>query len=272
MTVRPSAGRLFAELSPARRLACQEIAGTGVELLWDPTHQGGNQNEARRSERAVCPCFRSIGHEPLSRHGRTNAAATAPVAAQSASPIGTSRRVPIHPQIPDPIACAPRRLYRRHHWRSEGFHGEAKTWHGLARAVRRGLNSIISASKFYNLWVNDLTPLTSLRVRVQDSDLSVSSSGVAVAFDQQPTGATASAVIDLGGGALGSDGRNCIFGGAIYDLEATRYNVSAENDWWGSARGPLPGKVVETVPGYKIDTAKPLRRAPPACNGEERYP
>jgi len=32
-----------------------------------------------------------------------------------------------------------RRLYQRHRWRSEGFHGEAKTWHGLARAVRRGL-------------------------------------------------------------------------------------------------------------------------------------
>jgi transposase len=32
-----------------------------------------------------------------------------------------------------------RRLYRRHRWRSEGLHGEAKTWHGLARAVRRGL-------------------------------------------------------------------------------------------------------------------------------------
>ena len=31
------------------------------------------------------------------------------------------------------------RLYQRHRWRSEGFHGEAKTWHGLARAVRRGL-------------------------------------------------------------------------------------------------------------------------------------
>ena len=30
-------------------------------------------------------------------------------------------------------------FYRRHRWRSEGFHGEAKTWHGLARAVRRGL-------------------------------------------------------------------------------------------------------------------------------------
>jgi hypothetical protein len=28
------------------------------------------------------------------------------------------------------------RLYQRHRWRSEAFHGEAKTWHGLARAVR----------------------------------------------------------------------------------------------------------------------------------------
>ena len=92
---------------------------------------------------------------------------------------------------------------------------------------------------------------------------------IAALTDQQPTGATTSAVIDLGGGALGSDGRNCIFGGAIYDLEATRYNVSAENNWWGRARGPLLGKVVETVPGYKIDTSSPLRRAPPACNGEE---
>jgi hypothetical protein len=34
------------------------------------------------------------------------------------------------------------RLYLRHRWRSEGFHGEAKTWHGLARAVRRGLQNM----------------------------------------------------------------------------------------------------------------------------------
>jgi transposase len=32
-----------------------------------------------------------------------------------------------------------RRLYQRHRWRSEGFHGEAKSWHGLARAIRRGI-------------------------------------------------------------------------------------------------------------------------------------
>ena len=33
-------------------------------------------------------------------------------------------------------------LYQRHRWRSEGFHGEAKTWHGLARAVRCGLDNM----------------------------------------------------------------------------------------------------------------------------------
>ncbi|TCN17964.1 DDE family transposase [Sinorhizobium americanum] len=32
-----------------------------------------------------------------------------------------------------------RALYQRHRWRSEGYHGEAKTWHGLSRAIRRSL-------------------------------------------------------------------------------------------------------------------------------------
>jgi len=39
-----------------------------------------------------------------------------------------------HP--PDGVTGPDRRLYQCHRWRSEGFHGEAKTW--LARAVRRG--------------------------------------------------------------------------------------------------------------------------------------
>lgn len=34
------------------------------------------------------------------------------------------------------------RLYQRHRWRSEGFHGEVKSWHGLGRAVRRGLDNM----------------------------------------------------------------------------------------------------------------------------------
>lgn len=35
-----------------------------------------------------------------------------------------------------------RRLYNRHRWRVEGIHGEAKTQHGLRRAVRRGLANV----------------------------------------------------------------------------------------------------------------------------------
>lgn len=33
-------------------------------------------------------------------------------------------------------------LYSRHRWRVEGVHGEAKTQHGLRRAVRRGLDNV----------------------------------------------------------------------------------------------------------------------------------
>jgi Transposase DDE domain len=42
----------------------------------------------------------------------------------------------------DPWSSEDQRLYQRHRWRSKGFYGEAKTWHGLARAVRRGLGNM----------------------------------------------------------------------------------------------------------------------------------
>ncbi len=35
-----------------------------------------------------------------------------------------------------------RKTYSRHRWRVEGMHGEAKTQHGLRRAVRRGLSNV----------------------------------------------------------------------------------------------------------------------------------
>jgi hypothetical protein len=124
--------------------------------------------------------------------------------------------------------------------------------------------SRISGSRYYNLWMNDVTPLTDLAVRVEDSDLSTSLSGVAVAFDQQPTGGTGSYTIDLGGGALGSKGRNCIFGGAIYDLETTGYAVTAENNWWGTPSGPVPGKIV-AMAGGSVDDANWLSQPAAAC-------
>ena len=35
-----------------------------------------------------------------------------------------------------------RKTYSRHRWKIEGMHGEAKTQHGLRRAVRRGLANV----------------------------------------------------------------------------------------------------------------------------------
>jgi hypothetical protein len=79
---------------------------------------------------------------------------------------------------------------------------------------------------------------------------------------------TASAILDLGGGALGSRGRNCLFDGALLDLEAMRYNVAAEHNWWGAPSGPAPGRVVAS-PGFTIDTSSPLHHPPSACGGDD---
>lgn len=127
-------------------------------------------------------------------------------------------------------------------------------------------HSTISGSRYYNLWLNDVTPLTELSVMVQNSNLSGSQSGIAAAFDMQPTGGTTSPRIDLGGGPLGSSGGNCIFGGLIYNLEATGYNVYAKRDWWGSPNGPLAGSVHESTPGFTIFDDSPLTSAPPGCS------
>jgi transposase len=47
-----------------------------------------------------------------------------------------------------------RALYRSHRIRVEGYHGEAKTWHGLARAVRRGLANMQIQAYFAAAAVN----------------------------------------------------------------------------------------------------------------------
>ncbi len=140
--------------------------------------------------------------------------------------------------------------------------GPAGNIHTIAMDIR---NSQSSGAQFYNLWVNVLSPQTNLSVKVQDTDLSLSKSGVAAAFDLQPTRTTTNYAIDLGDGTLGSSGGNCIFGGAIYNLEATGYNVFAEHDWWGTPIGPPAGTLHESKVGYTIKDGSPLKHAPPAC-------
>ena len=143
--------------------------------------------------------------------------------------------------------------------------GPAGNIHTIAMDIR---NSTSSGAQFYNLWVNVVSPLTNLSVKVQDTNLSYSGSGVAAAFDLQPTGTTKNYAIDLGGGTLGSTGGNCIFGGPIYNLEATAYNVFAKHDWWGTPSGPPVGTVHESEAGFTINDSSPLRTAPPACSAD----
>ena len=51
-------------------------------------------------------------------------------------------------------------------------------------------------------------------------------------------GVTDSSIIDLGGGELGSAGRNRIFDNANNAVQSFNYDVVAKNNWWGSPEGP----------------------------------
>ena len=55
-----------------------------------------------------------------------------------------------------------RALYGRHRWRVEGIHGEAKTQHGLRRAVRRGLANV-RVQVYLTATVMNLKRLAALR-------------------------------------------------------------------------------------------------------------
>jgi DNA replication protein DnaC len=63
-----------------------------------------------------------------------------------------------------------RRLYQRHRWRSEGFHGEAKTWHGLAPPPGGGkshLSAAIGVALVENGWRVLFARTTDLVQRLQ---------------------------------------------------------------------------------------------------------
>ena len=84
-------------------------------------------------------------------HARAKDCGSCPLRARCVSPSRHARVVVFNVNHPSLLRARRRRvrwgdreerLYQRHRWRVEGVHGEAKTWHGLARAVRRGLDNI----------------------------------------------------------------------------------------------------------------------------------
>lgn len=103
-----------------------------------------------------CPRGRILRPQRPIKHGRffysrASDCKRCPLRADCLSPGRVNKAVVISDDYPALLRARRRkerwsdedaRLYRRHRWRSEGFHGEAKTWHGLARAVRRGLQNM----------------------------------------------------------------------------------------------------------------------------------
>jgi hypothetical protein len=124
--------------------------------------------------------------------------------------------------------------------------------------------SEITGNRGGNLAIRNFTALGRLTVKVQDSDLRDSQgagSGLAD-VSAEDLGTTAHSVIDLGGGALGSRGANCISGGSL-DVDAVRYDVHAQGNWWGRPGAPAPGRTLAV--GASIDATHPLAAATARC-------
>lgn len=84
-------------------------------------------------------------------HARARDCGSCPLRARCVSPSRHARVVVFNVNHPSLLRARrkrlgwgerEKRLYQRHRWRVESVHGEAKTWHGLARAVRRGLDNM----------------------------------------------------------------------------------------------------------------------------------
>ena len=103
-----------------------------------------------------CPQGRTLRPQPPVKHGRffysrARDCKHCPMRVDCLSPGRVNKAVVVSDDHPALLRARrrrerwseeDRRLYQRHRWRSEGFHGEAKTWHGLARAARRGLQNM----------------------------------------------------------------------------------------------------------------------------------
>ena len=115
-----------------------------------------------------------------------------------------------------------------------------------------------------NLRIGNIAGLDELRVKVERTNLSDSrGAGSSPAnLTAEDLGSTGSAVIDLGGGPLGSSGGNCLDGGALA-AALVRYDVHARGNWWGQPGGAGPGR--STALEGTLDDGNALSAAPPGC-------
>lgn len=136
---------------------------------------------------------------------------------------------------------------------------------GAARRMSLDLRgSTVTGNRGSNLLAGAFNDIGELEVRVEDSDLSDSQGGPGISLANvafESLGQTASGLIDMGGGALGSPGNNCLAGGVLA-ANVIGIDVAAERNWWGTPGGPGLGRTLAA--GGTLDSA-PALDAPPAC-------
>lgn len=122
----------------------------------------------------------------------------------------------------------------------------------------------ITGNRGANLGIRNFTKLDSLSVKVQRTNLSDSrgTGSGAANLSAEDLGTTSASAIDLGGGALGSTGGNCLHAGTLA-ADVVRYAVSARNNWRGQSTGP--GLLRTVVVGGTLDAGSPLATPPARC-------
>ncbi len=122
----------------------------------------------------------------------------------------------------------------------------------------------ITGNRGGNLGIRNFTGLRNLSIKVQRSNLAHSpglgSSLADVTFEN--FGSTGTSRIDLGGGAFGSLGGNCLRTGLLV-MNVIRYAVVARKQWWGRAAGAEIRST--TVLGGSLDKSNPLATRPTWC-------
>ncbi len=116
---------------------------------------------------------------------------------------------------------------------------------------------------FNNIVVGVIADLRELKLKVQNSDFSRGGTN-SVALRKVYLGNVEQASIDFGGGALGSQGGNCILGGGVRDVLSEGFAASLQRNWWGQAGGPDAARLSES-PSGGLDVSAPLNSAPAIC-------
>jgi hypothetical protein len=125
-------------------------------------------------------------------------------------------------------------------------------------------DSTIARNHGANLRIGNIGGLNRLRAKVQHTDLADSrGAGSSPAnLTVENLGTTRDAVIDFGGGSLGSAGANCLGGGALAAL-LVGYDVRARGNWWGAPGAP--GLARALALGGTLDAGAPLAAVPAHC-------